>query len=108
MALPDCGFLTFLLCDLYDKNNFPVVELSDDSKKVRCNICEALHGHNGRWIQKESLAYHLKSDTHACSIIAQQNRELIRMAPMYDASNPHYYIDELACSKNGNYITLVQ
>lgn len=54
--------------------------MSDDGKKVRCNICEALRGHNGGWIQKESLAYHLKSEAHARSIIAQQNRESIRTA----------------------------
>ena len=32
------------------------------------------------WIQKESLAYHLKSDVHARSVSAQQNRETIRAA----------------------------
>ncbi|KAF8953953.1 hypothetical protein BDZ97DRAFT_1766967, partial [Flammula alnicola] len=56
------------------------VELSDDCKKVRCNICKALHGQNSGWIQKESLAYHLKSDVHAHSVVAQQNRESIRTA----------------------------
>jgi hypothetical protein len=57
-----------------------VVESSDDNKRVRCNICEALRGHDGGWIQKESLAYHLKSDLHARSIVAQRNRESIRTA----------------------------
>lgn len=36
--------------------------------------------HNGGWIQKESLAYHLKSDAHAQSIRAQCDRELIQTA----------------------------
>jgi hypothetical protein len=39
-----------------------------------------LRGHNGGWIQKESLAYHLKSDIHASSVSVQQNKEAIRTA----------------------------
>jgi hypothetical protein len=60
-----------------------VVEVSEDGKKVRCKTCKALrgyHGHDGGWIQKESLAYHLKSDAHTRSISAQQSRELIQTA----------------------------
>jgi hypothetical protein len=54
--------------------------LSDDSKKVRCNICIALCGRNNEWIQKESLSYHLKSDLHARSVRAKQNKDSIRTA----------------------------
>jgi hypothetical protein len=61
-------------------NNFSVVELSEDGKKVRCNICAALRIQTSNWIQKESLAYHLKSDVHACSVSANHNRESIRAA----------------------------
>jgi hypothetical protein len=57
-----------------------VVELSEDRKKVRCNICAALRIQTSDWIQRESLAYHLKSDVHARSVSAQQNRETIRAA----------------------------
>src|SRR6266571_3835195 len=57
-----------------------VVELLEDHKKVRCNICTALCVQTGDWIQKESLAYHLKSDVHAHSISVQQNRESIQAA----------------------------
>lgn len=57
-----------------------VIELSDDGKRVRCNTCEAVRGHNSGWIQKESLAYHLKSSAHARSVSAQHNRELLRAA----------------------------
>ena len=54
--------------------------MSDDRKKVRCNICEALRWQNNGWIQKESLTYHLKSDAHACSVRALQDRDAIRTA----------------------------
>jgi hypothetical protein len=74
-ALPDCEFLSNYHVVLM-MNSSSVVELSDDGKKVRCNICEALHGHSGGWIQKESLAYHVKSETHARSVSAKQNEEL--------------------------------
>jgi hypothetical protein len=58
-----------------------VVELSDDGKMIRCNICEVLRGrHNSGWIQKESLAYHLKSEAHARSVRAQCDREQIQTA----------------------------
>jgi hypothetical protein len=79
-ALPACKFLFALSIfhAIHDANGFSVVELSDDSKKVRCKICDAVRGQNNSWIQKESLAYHLKSDVHARSIGAQQNREDIR------------------------------
>lgn len=70
----------YFLCGTEDTNNSSVVELSDDRKKVRCNICEALRGQNNGWIQKESLTYHLKSDVHARSVHAQQNRESVRAA----------------------------
>lgn len=56
------------------------MHLSDDRKKVRCNICQPLQGHSNKWIQKGSLSNHLKSDLHACSIRAQQERDSIRMA----------------------------
>ena len=68
----------YALCSTQDTNNSSVVELSDDRKKVRCNICEALRGQNSGWIQKESLPYHLQSDIHARSVRAQQNRDSIR------------------------------
>jgi len=68
----------YILCNTQDTNNSSVVELSDDCKKVRCSICEALRGNSG-WIQKESLPYHLKSDVHARSVRAQQNRDSIRI-----------------------------
>lgn len=63
----------------------PVIEISDDLKRVRCKICEALRGQgsgssSSGWIQKESLASHLKSDIHAQSVSAQQMRESIREA----------------------------
>lgn len=63
----------------------PVIEISDDLKRVRCKICEALHGQgsgssSSGWIQKESLTSHLKSDIHAQSVSAQQIRESIREA----------------------------
>lgn len=54
------------------------MELSEDCKKVRCNICETQRVQNSGWIQKESLAYHLKSDVHARSVSAKQNKESIR------------------------------
>jgi len=57
------------------KNHSLVVELSDNCKKVQCNICEALHGQNNGWIQKESLTYHLKLDVHSCSVCALQDRD---------------------------------
>ena len=81
-ALPDCEYLP---CCLYifktkDTNHSSVVELSDDRKKVQCNICEALRGQNNSWIQKESLTYHLKSDVHARSVRALQDRDAIRTA----------------------------
>ena len=81
-ALPDCGFPSFRLYIMRTEgtNNLSVVELSDDCKKVRCNVCEALRGQSSGWIQKESLPYHLKSDVHARSVRAQQNRDSIRMA----------------------------
>lgn len=59
----------------------PVIELSDNSKKVRCNICEPLHaGHDRTWIKKDSLTYHLKSDLHAHSVRAQEVRESNQIA----------------------------
>jgi len=57
-----------------------VVELLEDGKKVQCNICATLRIQTSNWIQKESLAYHLKSDVHACSVSAKHNRESIRAA----------------------------
>lgn len=60
--------------------NNSVVELSEDRKKVRCNICAALRIQTSEWIQKESLAFHLKSDIHTRSVGAQLNRESIRAA----------------------------
>src|SRR5258707_9631597 len=60
--------------------NNSVVELSEDCKKVRCTICAALRIQTSEWIQKESLAYHLKSDVHTRSVGAQLNRESIRAA----------------------------
>src|SRR5258708_38430073 len=60
--------------------NNSVVELSEDRKKVRCTICAALRIQTSEWIQKESLAFHLKSDVHTRSVGAQLNRESIRAA----------------------------
>jgi hypothetical protein len=82
-ALPECAFL--LIYHLFNMHSheyfFSVVELSEDGKKVRCNICATLRIQtNSNWIQKESLAYHLKSDVHACSVNAKHNRESIRAA----------------------------
>lgn len=55
--------------------------MSEDCKKVRCKICGPLcTRQNATWIKKDSLAYHLKSDLHARSIIAQQDRESLRTA----------------------------
>ena len=73
-------FYTLRMYSTYNINHSTVVELSDDSKKVRCNICEASRGQNRGWIQKESLPYHLKSDIHARSVSAQQVKESIRTA----------------------------
>lgn len=56
-----------------------VVELSDDRKKVRCNICEPSRT-NGGWILKESLVYHLKSDAHAYSVSVQKNIGCVQSA----------------------------
>ncbi|KAJ3517709.1 hypothetical protein NLJ89_g342 [Agrocybe chaxingu] len=56
------------------------IELSDDRKKVRCSICKALRGQNNVWIQKESLSSHLKSDVHARSVHAKQDRDSIHSA----------------------------
>src|SRR5277367_1454841 len=78
-TLPDCAFLLYRYYIVLDNNN-SVVELSNDSKKFRCNICVAVRGQNGGWIQKESLACHLKSEIHARSISVHPNREAIRTA----------------------------
>ena len=78
--LPDCTFCIIVRMLCTDVSNLSVIQLSDDRKKVRCNICEALRGQNGAWILKESLAYHLKSDVHARSIRAQEERDAIRAA----------------------------
>ena len=79
-VLPDCTFCITVRMPRTDANNSLVIQLSDDGKKVRCNICEALRGQNSVWILKESLAYHLKSDVHTRSIRAQQERDAIRAA----------------------------
>lgn len=76
--LPTCKFSKCLYYSELAASCFSVVELSDDRKNVRCKICEARHGKNGGWIQKESLAYHLKSDAHAYCLRAHQNREHIQ------------------------------
>lgn len=62
-----------------------VIELSDDGKKIRCNVCEVLRKgssseENGGWIKKESLSSHLNTDTHICSVNAQTHRESIQTA----------------------------
>ncbi len=57
-----------------------VIELSEDCKNVRCKVCNALREKNCGWIRKESLAYHLKSEAHAYSVRAQQDRESIQTA----------------------------
>ena len=60
-----------------------VIEVSEDGKKVQCKICgQSCIGQpdDGTWIKKESLAYHLKSDLHARSIIAQRNRQSLHSA----------------------------
>ena len=75
--LPICKFSKCLYYPELAESYFSVVELSEDSKNVRCKICEARHGRNGGWIQKESLTYHLKSDAHAYCVRAKQNREHI-------------------------------
>ncbi len=52
-----------------------VVYLSDDGKKVRCNICGTMRAgkpEDTTWIKKESLPYHLKSVLHARAVIAQR------------------------------------
>ena len=64
-------------------NTLTVVEVSQDGKQVRCKICgQSYIGQpdNRTWIKKESLAYHLKSDLHARSIIAQRNRQSLHSA----------------------------
>ena len=88
-ALPDCE-LSYLHQAIYHilSNKLtinPVIEISDDKKRVRCKTCEALRrqgpgSSSSGWIQKESLAYHLKSDIHAQSVSAQQIRESIQEA----------------------------
>jgi len=77
-VLPDCEFRLILIYTYMNK--FSVVESSEDGKKVWCNICAALRIQTSNWIQKESLAYHLKSDVHACSVSAKHNKENIRVA----------------------------
>ena len=79
-AFPACELPMYHLFNKRLYRLSSVVELSVDGKKVRCNLCATLRVQTGHWIQKESLAYHLKSDVHACSISAQQNRETIRAA----------------------------
>lgn len=62
---------------------FPVVDLSEDGKKIRCKICgssRAGQPEDVTWIKKESLAYHLKSDLHARSVIAQRDRQTLQSA----------------------------
>ena len=84
-ALPDCEFSYLLSTTSSNSIIIPVIEISDDLKRVRCNICEALRGQgsgssSSGWIQKESLTSHLKSDVHAQSVSAQQIRESMREA----------------------------
>jgi hypothetical protein len=49
--------------------------------KVRCTICLAARKQNGnRWINKGSIANHLRSDNHANSLIAQGIEESVEKA----------------------------
>jgi hypothetical protein len=66
------------MCHICVENYFSVVEVSNDGKQVQCKTCEAMRGHHSGWIKKESLTYHLGSETHARCIRDQQSRELIR------------------------------
>lgn len=53
-----------------------VIEVSEDGKRVRCMTCGPLRlGQDASWIKKDSLSYHLKSDLHSRSMIAQQDRQ---------------------------------
>lgn len=57
-------------------NNFIVIEVSEDGKKIRCSICFAASEQNGsKWIKKESLSTHLSSDIHKISVDSQLMRE---------------------------------
>ncbi|KAF8905268.1 hypothetical protein CPB84DRAFT_1845065 [Gymnopilus junonius] len=77
------------------KNSLPeFVELSDDSKKVLCKICEARQGQKN-WIQKESLPGHLKSELHANSISAQEKREAILMAVQHSMQEEEHAQEEM-------------
>ena len=76
-TFPDCELPMYHLFNKRLYRLSSVVELSEDGKKVRCNLCATLRIQTSHWIQKESLVYYLKSDVHACSISAQQNRETI-------------------------------
>lgn len=73
-------YIPFLSMRTYRSIYLPVIELSDDCKNVRCKLCGTLRGNNGGWIRKESLTYHLKSDAHAYSVRAQQDRESVQTA----------------------------
>lgn len=57
-----------------------VIRLSDDGKKIHCDICNQSGGINTGWILKESMAYHLRSETHARSLSAQQHKQAILTA----------------------------
>lgn len=84
-ALPECELTQSRLHVAYltNHNTLTVVDVSEDGKKVRCKICgQSCIGQpkDGTWIKKESLVYHVKSDLHARSVIAQRDRESLQSA----------------------------
>lgn len=63
------------ICNTY-KGLVIDIELSDDGKRIRCNICFAASGNNNnKWINKGSLSIHIASEIHASSVESQQIQE---------------------------------
>ncbi len=103
-ALPECecGGLTCVFTTM--KWQYSVVQLSADGKKVRCKTCanESVRAEDleSSWIKKESLTYHLKSNHHTRSVIAQRERELLQSAGEQSIR------EEIAMEQEMDFITL--
>lgn len=70
-----CPSLIYSIFDINSANYLSVAELSDDGKKLRCQICDAARKQNNGWIRKESLASHLKSALHVSSVSALEKMD---------------------------------
>ena len=103
--LPDCKCI-YLPTPVIDTKLIheycPVVELSEDGKKVRCKICGSIRSSQAEnsWIKKESLAYHLRSELHSRSIIAQREQQQLQFAREQSIR------EENAMEEHINFITL--